>query len=157
MESIEKTIEVEAPVDKVYNQWTQFEEFPEFMEGVEEVRQLDDKHLHWVAEIGGKKKEWDAEIYEQIPDRRIAWRSTSGTRNAGMVDFLPKDPNHTRVTLKMDYEPEGALERVGDALGTVTRRVEGDLERFKDFIQSHTETGGWRGEIHGDDAGHSGS
>jgi len=158
MESIEKTIEVEAPVEKVYNQWTQFEEFPEFMEGVEEVRQLDDKHLHWVAEIGGKKKEWDAEIYEQVPDHRIAWRSTSGTRNAGIVDFLPKDKRHTRVTLRMDYEPEGALERAGDTLGTVSRRVEGDLERFKDFIQSReSETGGWRGEIHGDDVKPSGS
>jgi uncharacterized membrane protein len=149
MESIEKTIEVDAPVDRVYNQWTQFEAFPEFMEGVEEVRQLDDRHLHWVADIGGKKKEWDAEIYEQVPDQRIAWRSTSGTRNSGVVDFLPKDPNHTKVTLKLAYEPEGALEHTGDALGVISRRVEGDLERFKDFLQSHgRETGAWRGEIH---------
>ncbi|MDB6065729.1 MAG: cyclase/dehydrase [Pedosphaera sp.] len=151
MESIEKTIEVDAPVTKVYNQWTQFEAFPEFMEGVEEVRQVDDRHLHWVADIGGKKKEWDAEIYEQVPDQRIAWRSTTGTRNSGAVAFLPKDMNHTRVTLKMDYEPEGVLEHAGDALGVVTRRVEGDLERFKEFIQSRSEeSGGWRGEIHKD-------
>jgi uncharacterized membrane protein len=136
MESIEKTIEVEAPVNKVYNQWTQFEKFPEFMEGVEEVRQLDERHLHWVAEMGGKKKEWDAEIYEQVPDQRIAWRSTTGTRNAGKVDFLPKEPNRTRVTLKMDYEPEGALEHAVDALDVVSRQVEGNLERFKEFIQS---------------------
>jgi len=142
MESVEKTIEVEAPVKKVYNQWTQFEEFPEFMEGVEEVRQVDDRHLHWVAEMGGKKKEWDAEIYERVPERRIAWRSTTGTRNAGTVDFLPKEPNRTRVTLKMDYEPEGALEHADDALGVVSRQVEGDLERFKQFIQTRaTESG----------------
>ncbi len=127
---------MDAPVSEVYNQWTLFEEFPEFMEGVEEVRQLDNRHLHWVADVGGKKKEWDAEIYEQIPDHRVAWRSTSGTRNAGVVDFLPKNGNHTRVTLRMDYEPEGALERFGDALEIVSRRVEGDLERFKEFVQS---------------------
>jgi uncharacterized membrane protein len=137
MESIEKTIEVDVPVNKVYHQWTQFEEFPEFMEGVEEVRQLDDRHLHWVAEMGGKKKEWDAEIYEQVPDQRIAWRSTTGTRYGGKVDFLPKDPNRTRVTLKMDYEPEGILEHAVDALDVVSRQVEGNLERFKAFIQSH--------------------
>ncbi|MDB6125884.1 MAG: cyclase/dehydrase [Pedosphaera sp.] len=151
MEHIEKSIEVEAPLDKVYNQWTQFEDFPEFMEGVEEVKQLDEKHLHWVAEIGGKKKEWDAEIYEQVPDQKVAWRSTTGARNAGIVEFRPKDQNHTQVTLKMDYEPEGATEKIGDALGIVSRRVEGDLERFREFIQSRkSETGGWRGEIHGD-------
>ncbi|EEF63246.1 SRPBCC family protein [Pedosphaera parvula] len=149
MEHIEKTIEVEAPVNKVYNQWTQFEDFPEFMEGVEEVRQLDDKHLHWVAEIGGKKKEWDAEIYEQVPDQKVAWRSITGARNAGMVEFIPQESNLTRVILKMDYEPQGAVEKTGDVLGAVSRRVEGDLERFKHFIQSRRlETGAWRGEIH---------
>jgi uncharacterized membrane protein len=150
METIEKTIEIEAPLNRVYNQWTQFEKFPEFMEGVEEVKQLDDKHLHWVAEIAGKKKEWDAEITEQVPDQRIAWRSTSGAINAGMVNFRTKDQGHTMVTLQMNYEPEGATEKTGDALGAVSRRVEGDLKRFRDFIQHRTtETGAWRGEIRG--------
>ena|SRR5437899_5665505 len=150
MESIQKTIEVEAPVRKVYNQWTQFEEFPRFMEGVEQVQQIDDKHLHWVAEIGGKKKEWDAEIVDQQPDRRISWHSTSGTRNSGVVCFQPKDSDHTLVTLEMYYEPEGAVEKTGDALGILSRRVEGDLERFREFIREHrTETGAWRGEIRG--------
>jgi uncharacterized membrane protein len=149
METIEKSIEVEAPLNTVYNQWTQFEQFPRFMEGVQEVRQLDDKHLHWVAAVGGRKKEWDAEIVEQIPDERIAWRSTSGVPNAGVVYFRPKDQNHTVVTLQMNYEPEGAMERAGDAIGLLSRRVEGDLKRFRDFIQRRgTETGAWRGEIH---------
>jgi uncharacterized membrane protein len=148
METIEKTIEVDAPVTKVYNQWTQFEEFPQFMEGVEQVTQLDDKHLHWVAEIGGKKKEWDAEITQQIPDQRIAWRSISGATNAGVVNFRPAGSDHTVVTLKLSYDPQGVVENVGDALGLLSRRVEGDLERFKQFIQNRTtETGAWRGEI----------
>jgi uncharacterized membrane protein len=150
METIQKTIEVDAPVSKVYNQWTQFEEFPRFMEGVEEVRQLDDKHLHWVAKIGGRKKEWDAEIIEQVPDRRIAWRSTSGTPNDGAVSFQPIDQGHTMITLQMSYEPQGAMEKAGDSLGLLTRKVETDLRRFKDFVQHHTtETGAWRGEIQG--------
>src|SRR5438552_4046284 len=148
METIEKTVEVEAPVAKVYNQWTQFEEFPQFMEGVEQVKQLDDKHLHWVAKVGGKQKEWDAEILEQVPDERIAWRSTSGAPNSGIVQFRPKGHNHTLVTLQMNYEPAGATENVGDALGLVSRRIECDLKRFRDFIQRRTtETGAWRGEI----------
>ena|SRR5579883_2785495 len=137
METVEKSIEVEAPIQEVYNQWTRFERFPEFMEGVEEVTKTDDRRLHWVAEIGGKKKEWDAEIYEQIPERRIAWRSTEGMRNAGVVELLQKDPQHTRVTLKVDYEPEVSSEHSDDALEMVTQRVEGDLERFKDYIQGH--------------------
>jgi len=148
MECIEKTIEVDAPLSMVYNQWTQFEEFPQFMEGVKEVRQIDDKRLHWVAEIGGKRKEWDAEIFEQVPDSSIAWRSMGGAKNSGQVSFAPVGNNATKVCLKLNYDPEGALENVAGALGVVGRRVEGDLERFKKFIQTRRhETGSWRGEI----------
>src|SRR5688572_5330568 len=149
METIEKTIEVDAPVSTVYNQWTQFEEFPMFMEGIKEVRQLDDKRLHWVAEVAGKRKEWDAEIFQQVPDQSIAWRSMGGAKNSGEVSFAPTRDNSTIVCLRLNYDPEGALENVGDALGVVGRRVEGDLERFKKFIQARRqETGSWRGEIH---------
>jgi uncharacterized membrane protein len=150
MHTVEKTIEVDAPVSKVYNQWTQFEEFPSFMEGVEQVKQLDDKHLHWVAKVGGKQKEWDAEIIQQIPDQSIAWRSTSGAHNGGIVKFEPAGNDHTVIYLKLAYEPEGVAENIGDALGIFSRRVEADLERFRAFIQHRlAETGAWRGEIHG--------
>jgi uncharacterized membrane protein len=150
METLEKTIEVDAPISTVYNQWTQFEEFPRFMEGVKEVRQLDDKRLHWVAEIGGKRKEWEAEIFEQIPDQSIAWRSMGGAKNSGQVLFRSVGNNGTKICLRLNYDPEGALENVADALGVIGRRVEGDLERFKEFIQTRQrETGAWRGEIHG--------
>ncbi len=148
MSSVTKSIEVNVPVHVAYNQWTQFEEFPKFMEGVQAVQQLDDTHLHWRAEIGGKEEEWDAEITEQIPDRRIAWRSTSGTPNAGVVTFQSSAPNTTLVTLQMDYEPRSLSEKVGDALGFMDRRVQGDLDRFKGFIESRGRpTGGWRGTI----------
>ena len=151
MESIRKTIEVDAPLTKVYNQWTQFEEFPRFMEGVERVEQLDDKHLHWVAQVGGKRKEWDSEIVDQVPDQRISWRSTAGTRNSGVVSFQPKN-GRTMVTVEIYYEAEGALEKAGQALGLLSRRIEADLERFRQFIQERrTETGAWRGAIHGRD------
>lgn len=143
-----KSVDVNVPVRTAYNQWTQFEEFPRFMEGVESVQQLDDKRLHWVATIGGKKEEWDAEITEQHPDHRVAWRSISGDFNAGVVTFHQLDANLTRVTVQMDYEPEGVVENVGNLLGVVDRRVQGDLDRFKEFIESRgMETGGWRGDI----------
>jgi len=150
MTHIEKSIDVRVPVRTAYGQWTQFEEFPRFMEGVEEVRQFDDKRLHWRAKIAGKEEEWDAEIVEQIPDQRIAWRSTSGAQNDGAVSFRPIDANSTIVSLSLDYDPAGIVETVGDKLGFVARRVEGDLQRFKEFIESRPrETGAWRGEIHG--------
>jgi len=153
MSSIEKSIDVNVPIHTAYNQWTQFESFPQFMEGVEEVRQLDSKRLHWRAQIGGKQKEWDAEIVEQQPDQRVAWRSLSGAPNDGIVTFQPIDANTTRVTLALDYAPEGFLENVGDALGFVSGRVQGDLERFRTFIESRgAETGAWRGAIHGGEA-----
>jgi len=150
MSSIEKSTEVDVPVRTAYNQWTQFEEFPRFMEGVKEVRQLDPKRLHWRAEIGGKEIEWTSEITQQLPDERITWRSTSGAYNAGAVSFEPLGPSRTRITLRIEYEPEGAVETTGSALGLVSARVSGDLARFKEFIENRgVETGQWRGEIHG--------
>ena len=148
MEKIEKTIDVDAPIQTVYNQWTQFEEFPRFMEGVKSVKQLDDKRLHWVAEIGGKEKEWNARITEQLPDRRISWQSETGEYTSGTVTFEPAGNNRTRVHLQLNYDPNGFVENVGDALGVVSGRVEGDLERFKEFIEHRgQETGAWRGTI----------
>ena len=151
MERIEKSIEVKAPVRQVYNQWTQFEEWPQFMAGVKEIRQLDDTHLHWQAEIWGKEKEFDAEIVEQVPDQRIAWRSTSGdSPNAGSVRFEQVAPDTTRVRLTMEYEPQGVVEKVGDKLGVLSARVQNSVEDFKKFIEKRgQETGGWRGEVHG--------
>jgi uncharacterized membrane protein len=148
MSVIEKSIEIEVPVKTAYNQWTQFEEFPKFMEGVREVKQLDDTHLHWKADIGGKEKEWDAEITEQIPDERIAWRSRSGAMNAGVVTFHRLSDSMSKVMLQMEYDPEGVVENVGDAVGVVSQRVLGDLERFKRYIESRRqETGAWRGTV----------
>ena len=148
MARVEKSIEVNAPLSTVYNQWTQFEQFPRFMEGVSRVEQKDDTHLRWHANIGGKDLEWESEITEQLPDRRVAWRSTTGHRNAGTVDFHRISDSRTLVSVIMDYEPEGVVENVGAALGVFSRRVEGDLERFRDFIERRgRETGAWRGEV----------
>ena len=148
MERIEKSISVDCPLQTVYNQWTQFEEFPRFMGGVKHVTQLDDKRLHWEAEIGGKQKEWNARITEQIPDHRIAWESEAGENTSGIVAFQSEGPNRTRINLEMFYDPKGLIESAGDSLGMVSRRVENDLERFKQFIENRNrETGAWRGTI----------
>ena len=146
MARVEKSIEIEKPVRMVYDQWTQFEEFPRFMEGVEEVHQIDDTTLHWVAKIGGKREEWDAEIVQQIPDQSIAWRHTAGAIERGRraVHAARREPLPRDAAL--EYDPQGFVEKVGDALGFVSRRVEGDLERFKRFIEERgVETGAWRG------------
>ena len=151
MERVEKSIEVQCPVHTVYNQWTQFEQFPRFMTGVKEVKQLDDTHLHWHAQIWGKDKEWDAEITEQVPDQYIAWRSTSGDApNNGSVRFEPMGPDRTRVNLTMEYDPQGVVENIGDKLGVMSGRVETTVKQFRDFIEKRpAETGAWRGEVHG--------
>ena len=149
MPSIKKDIVVDVPVKAAYDQWTQFESFPQFMDGVKEVVQLDEKTLRWRASIGGKEQEWESDITEQVPDRHIAWRSTTGAPNAGSVMFDPSD-GKTRVSLELSYEPQDASEKVGDALGVLDRRVDGDLKRFKDFIEKRqTPSGALRGEIHG--------
>jgi uncharacterized membrane protein len=149
MGGVTKSVDVAVPVRIAYNQWTQFEEFPRFMEGVQEIRQLDDRTTHWKTEIAGVKREFDAEITEQLPDERVAWHSTGGEKQAGVVTFHRLDDTHTRVTVQMDFDPQGFVEHAGDKLGVVDRRVKGDLKRFKEFIENRggAETGAWRGDI----------
>ena len=148
MSNVTKSIDVDVPIRTAYDQWTQFEEFPRFMDGVKSVTQIDDTHLHWLAEIAGVEKEWDAEISEQHPEERVAWHSTAGARNAGVVTFHRLDDDATRVTLQLEVEPDGPIENLGDWVGVFDRQVEGDLKRFKDFIESRGEpTGAWRGNV----------
>ena len=147
---VQDSIEIDVPISTAYNQWTQFEEFPRFMKDVEEVRQIDDTHLHWRANIAGKPVEWNSEITTQIPDRRISWRSTSGPPNSGAVTFDRVTDHRTRVTLRMSYRAPGIAEKVGDALGVVRAELSGNLHRFADFIQDRQrETGAWRGTVGG--------
>jgi uncharacterized membrane protein len=148
MKTIEESIEIDVPVSTVYNQWTQFESFPRFMDGVERVEQKDDTHLRWVAEIGGEKREWDAEITEQHPDHRIAWKALDKEGPNGVVTFHKLHESRTKVMVQVDYEPEGMKESVGSAAGIDSRRVKSDLESFKEFIESRgSETGSWRGDV----------
>jgi len=148
MSSVQESIDVSVPVRTAYDQWTQFADFPQFMEGVEEIRQIDDTHLHWRTKIGGVEREFDAEITEQHPDHRVAWRATAGATNAGVVTFHRLGDDQTRVMVQIDAEPEGAIEKAGDALGFLKRRVKGDLERFKELVESRgAASGGWRGEV----------
>jgi uncharacterized membrane protein len=148
MANVVEQIDVNVPLRAAYDQWTQFEEFPRFMEGVESVKQLTDTTLEWTAKIAGVERSWRAEITEQEPDQRVAWQSTSGARNAGVVTFHRLADRRSRVTLQLDVEPTGPVETVGDAVGAVERRVEGDLKRFKEFIEARGDsTGAWRGEV----------
>jgi uncharacterized membrane protein len=149
MSTVRETVEVGVPVHTAYNQWTQFEEFPNFMEGVEEVRQVDDRHNHWTTKIGGVRREFDTEIVDQLPDERVTWRTTSGdTNQKGSVRFERVDDTHTRVELVMEVEPSGAMDKVADMMGTIDRRVKGDMRRFKEYIEERgAESGAWRGRI----------
>jgi uncharacterized membrane protein len=145
---VDASVEVEVPVSTAYNQWTQFEEFPRFMKGVDEVRQLDDTRLHWVSSVGGKRAEWDAKILEQHPDSQISWVSEDGKKTRGTVSFESLGESRTLVRLSMSYQVEGFVEAIGSAAGADKRRVEGDLQRFKELIEGReAETGAWRGDI----------
>ncbi|GAA2032485.1 hypothetical protein GCM10009740_23230 [Terrabacter terrae] len=148
---VEKSVEVDVPVRTAYNQWTQFEEFPQFMGGVASVTQVDDTRLHWVAQIAGVRREWDAEVLEQVPDQKVAWAAVGGATNAGAVHFIPNGADRTLVTLHLEFEPEGLVEKAGDVLDVVSRQAEADLAKFKSFIESRgAETGAWRGAVNED-------
>ncbi len=149
MPNVTESIDVEVPVSTAYNQWTQFESFPQFMGGVETITQVDDTHNHWVTSVGGVKREFDAQITEQHPDERVAWKSIDGTTHAGVVTFHRLDDATTRVTTQIDWQPEGLVERVGAAIGVDDHRVKADLAKFKEFIENRgNETGAWRGDVH---------
>ncbi|WP_432001996.1 SRPBCC family protein [Streptomyces sioyaensis] len=149
MSMVKETVNVDVPVHTAYNQWTQFEEFPQFMEGVEKITQLDDLRNRWTTKIGGVRREFDTEIVDQLPDDRIAWHTTSGeTRQKGLVRFQRLDDTHTRVELVMDVEPSGVAETTADMTGVIARRVKGDMQRFKHYIEHRgTESGAWRGRV----------
>jgi uncharacterized membrane protein len=138
--TVEKSVNVDVPVKVAYNLWAHFESFPQFMEGVEAVRQIGDRDLQWRVNIGGKVKEFETEITEQIPEKRIAWRTRGGTDNAGVVTFHHINDAVTRIMLQMEYEPEGVVEKVGDMIGVVSRRIQGDLERFKERVERFGDT-----------------
>lgn len=147
-EIVEKSIDVEQPVSMVYNQWTQFESFPQFMEGVEQVEQRDDRHLHWTVDIAGVDREFDARITEQTPDQVIEWRADGDTTHDGRISFEDVGSGRTRVHLRFEHDPSGLVEKAGEKLGLVDKRMEGDLERFKRFIEEKSvEEGGWRGSV----------
>ncbi len=148
MATVKESIEVDVPVSTAYNQWTQFEEFPRFMEGVQSVTQIDDTHLRWVAEVGGKRREWQAEIVDQVPDQKVAWRAIDDDGPNGIVEFESLGEDKTLITLEMAYEPEGLTEQLGAVVGMDSRQVKKDLERFKQLIESRgVESGAWRGEV----------
>ncbi|MDP9257234.1 MAG: SRPBCC family protein [Actinomycetota bacterium] len=150
MSTVEQSIEVDVPVRVAYDQWTQFESFPNFMDGIEEVRQIDDTHLHWRANLGGHEVEWDAVITEQLPDERIAWKATDGKANAGVVTFHRLSDASSRIMVQIEHESEGVMEKVGSALGADTHEVKNALARFKDLVESRGDsTGAWRGTVEG--------
>ncbi|WP_269858179.1 SRPBCC family protein [Streptomyces sp. RPT161] len=149
MSTVEESITVDVPVTTAYNQWTQFEDFPQFMDGVERIEQRTPTLTHWVTKVGGRQREFDAQITEQIPDERVAWTTVQGeARQAGVVTFHRLDDHHTKVMLQMEHDPQGIADTVGDKLGFVTRQAKNDLKHFKEFIESRgRETGAWRGEV----------
>lgn len=148
MTTVEESIDVDVPIATVYNQWTQFESFPQFMDGVESIHQIDDTHTHWKTKVGGIEREYDTEITEQHPEERVAWRSTDGTTNAGVVTFHKIAADKTRLMVQIDWAPSGLLEKAGAVLGVDDHRVKADLKRFKAFIEAQgTETGAWRGDV----------
>jgi uncharacterized membrane protein len=152
MSTVNADIDVEVPVSTAYNQWTQFESFPQFLSGVDEVVQLDDRNTHWKVSIAGVKREFDAEITEQIPDTRIAWMSTNGEAHAGVVTFHRLNPDEARISVRLEWEPEGAVETIGSALQVDDMQIASDLRKFKELIESNGfETGAWRGAIDRDD------
>ena len=158
MATVSETVDVNVPVHVAYNQWTQFEQFPSFMEGIEQVDQIDDTHLHWVAEVGGKRHEWDAEIIDQQPNHRIAWRSTGGLRNDGIVLFEQVEPGVTRVKVDLEHDTEGLVEKIGAAIGADDRQVQNDLLRFKQLVEERpAPVAGWQGEVHDGQAQNSGT
>jgi len=148
MGTITEHVDVDVPIRLAYDQWTQFESFPTFMGGVDSITQTDDTHTHWKTTVGGVTREFDTVITEQHPEERVAWKSTDGKTHAGVVTFHKLDDSTTRVTVQLDWEPEGLKEKVGAAVGVDDHQVKADLKRFKQFIEERGQAeGAWRGDV----------
>lgn|SRR5664279_3094884 len=148
MGTVTKEIEVDVPISVAYNQWTQFEDFPAFMSGVKSITQLSDRKLHWEVSVGGVDREFEADVVEQHPDERIAWNSTGDKVHAGVVTFHRISENSTKITLQMDWKPEGFVEKAGEILQIDDMQISKDLAKFKRLIESNGfESGNWRGEV----------
>jgi uncharacterized membrane protein len=148
MSAVSSQIDVDVPISVVYNQWTLFESFPEFMGGIDEITQIDDTHTHWKVSVAGIEREFDAEITEQHPDERVAWKSTDGTSHAGVVTFHQLSPETTRVNVQLDWTPKGLVEKAGSLLNIDDAQVKSDLKKFKELIEARgSEAGGWRGDV----------
>jgi uncharacterized membrane protein len=122
-----------------YKQWSRFEEFPRFMDGVVEIERLDGGRLRWHASICGNDAEWYAQVKEDLPDRRIAWCSEGLAVNAGVVTLQPVGESHTRVNLRIEYDPNAVLRMIGYNLGSGTEQVRNDLECFKEIVEDMAE------------------
>jgi uncharacterized membrane protein len=149
MAQIIESIDVDVPVTTSYNQWTQFESFPKFLDEVVSITQIDDTHLHWKVNVAGAEREFDAEVTEQHADERVAWKSTGGeTEHAGVVTFHKLTDTTSRVTVQIDWQPEGLLEKAGALVGAGSHAVKKDLKNFKEFIEGRgAATGEWRGDV----------
>jgi len=145
---VECSIDIGAPRETVYNQWTQFEDAPQYMHRITSVEQAEDDKLKVRGKIWGFKREWTVEIEEQIPNERIQWKVVGGTRHAGVVTFHELEEDLTRVLLILDFPPQGLTEKMASGLRLVRRATTADLKRFRAFIMMRNEeTGDWRGKI----------
>lgn len=148
MTTVKSDVDVNVPISVVYNQWTQFASFPQFMDSVRSISQLDDTHTHWEVAIAGVERHFDAVITEQVPDERVAWKSTEGDIHAGVVTFHRLADDQTRISLQLDWQPEGLVEHLGALLQIDDIAIDRDLEQFKQLIESNGfETGSWRGSV----------
>jgi len=149
---IQCSVDVAVPTEVAYDQWTQFEDFPEFMHRVERIEQRDDETIVWHENVWGIKRSWEAQIVQQVPDERIAWRSDSRGGHSGVVTFHELSDRLTRVELNVDLQPQGIFEKMASGMRFHRRAIKTDLQRYKAFVEMRNEeTGAWRGEIHDED------
>jgi uncharacterized membrane protein len=145
---VQQSCDVAAPLETVYNQFTQFEEWPSFMHRVARVTQEDECTVSFATKIWGVSKQFTADIETQRPDERIKWRVAEGITHTGVVSFHELAPRLTRIELTFDVDPGSLIEKFARGARHVKRAARADLHRFKAFIelQEH-ETGAWRGVI----------
>lgn len=140
--NIQKTINIAAPVEKVFEFWDNFQNFPKFMSNVREVQTKEEGKSHWVvAGPAGVPVEWDAEITERIPNKLIAWRTLPGAmvEHEGRVRFDPNPDGTSRVTVQMTYNPPAGV--VGHAVASLfgadpKSEMDEDLNRMKTLIET---------------------
>jgi uncharacterized membrane protein len=136
MSTVRESIDCAVPVSIAYERLCHFENYPQFMSGVKEVTQLSDTVAHFVMDLGGRQREFDAQITDQRPGELLAWTAVDGPRLTEKVTFQQLADNKCRIIAELDIDAQQLMPSDAHAQETLDRRLKADLSGLKQYVEA---------------------